>query len=155
MIKIIITTDIDGTIIPLEEITEDMYGNIIILDHTLYHLLMLEELYKCRSRVIYSDNILVDTPSLIYSTDIDKLLRDYYRYCSDVDFMVLGGKELFEIMLERDETCEINLKILNKEVEGEEQLDINAIINNVKNTGCTMDVLDDGTEVYTIEREKQ
>ena len=155
MIKIIITTDIDGTIIPLEEITEDMYGNIIILDHTLYHLLMLEELYKCRSRVIYSDNILVDTPSLIYSTDIDKLLRDYYRYCSDVDFMVLGGKELFEIMLERDETCEINLKILNKEVEGEEQLDINAIINNVKNTRCTMDVLDDGTEVYTIEREKQ
>ena len=155
MIKIIITTDIDGTIIPLEEITEDMYGNIIILDHTLYHLLMLEELFKCRSRVIYSDNILVDTPSLIYSTDIDKLLRDYYRYCSDVDFMVLGGKELFEIMLERDETCEINLKILNKEVKGEEQLDINAIINNVKNTRCTMDVLDDGTEVYTIEREKQ
>lgn len=155
MIKIIITTDIDGTIIPLEEITEDMYGNIIILDHTLYNLLMSEELFKCRSRVIYSDNILVDTPSLIYSTDIDKLLRDYYRYCSDVDFMVLGGKELFEVMLERDETCEINLKILNKEVEGEEQLDVNAIINSVKNTKCTMDVLDDGTEVYTIEREKQ
>lgn len=155
MIKIIITTDIDGTIIPLEEITEDMYGNIIILDHTLYHLLMLEELFKCRSRVIYSDNILVDTPSLIYSTDIDKLLRDYYRYCSDVDFMVLGGKELFEIMFERDETYEINLKILNKEVEGEEQLDVNAIINSAKNTKCTMDVLDDGTEVYTIEREKQ
>ena len=152
MIKIIITTDIDGTIIPLEEITEDMYGNIIILDHTLYSLLMLEELSKCRSRVIYSDNILVDTPSLIYSTDIDKLLRDYYRYCSDVDFMVLGGKELFEVMLERDETCEINLKILNKEVEGEEQLDVNAIINNVKNTRCTMDVLDDGSEMYTIER---
>lgn len=155
MIKIIITTDIDGTIIPLEEITEDMYGNIIILDHTLYNLLMLEELFKCRSRVIYSDNILVDTPSLIYSTDIDKLLRDYYRYCSDVDFMVLGGKELFEVMFERNETYEINLKILNKEVEGEEQLDVNAIINNVKNTKCTMDVLDDGTEVYTIEREKQ
>ena len=155
MIKIIITTDIDGTIIPLEEITEDMYGNIIILDHTLYHLLMLEELYKCRSRVIYSDNILVDTPSLIYSTDIDKLLRDYYRYCSDVDFMVLGGKELSEIMFKRDETYEINLKILNKEVEGEEQLDVNAIINSAKNTKCTMDVLDDGTEVYTIEREKQ
>jgi dihydrofolate reductase len=155
MIKIIITTDIDGTIIPLEEITEDMYGNIIILDHTLYNLLMLEELSKCRSRVIYSDNILVDTPSLIYSTDIDKLLRDYYRYCSDVDFMVLGGKELFEAMLERDETCEINLKILNKEVEGEEQLDVNAIINSSKNTKYTMDVLDDGTEVYTIEREKQ
>lgn len=155
MIKIIITTDIDGTVIPLEEITEDMYGNIIILDHTLYNLLMSEELFKCRSRVIYSDNILVDTPSLIYSTDIDKLLRDYYRYCSDVDFMVLGGKELFEVMLERDETCEINLKILNKEVEGEEQLDVNAIINSAKNTKCTMDVLDDGTEVYTIEREKQ
>jgi dihydrofolate reductase len=155
MIKIIITTDIDGTIIPLEEITEDMYGNIIILDHTLYNLLMLEELSKCRSRVIYSDNILVDTPSLIYSTDIDKLLRDYYRYCSDVDFMVLGGKELFEVMLERDETCEINLKILNKEVEGEEQLDTNVIINSAKNTKYTMDVLDDGTEVYTIEREKQ
>ena len=155
MIKIIITTDINGTIIPLEEITEDMYGNIIILDHTLYHLLMLEELFKCRSRVIYSDNILVDTPSLIYSTDIDKLLRDYYRYCSDVDFMVLGGKELFEILFERDETYEINLKILNKEVEGEEQLDVNAIINNAKNTRYTMDVLDDGTEVYTIEREKQ
>jgi dihydrofolate reductase len=155
MIKIIITTDIDGTIIPLEEITEDMYGNIIILDHTLYNLLMLEELSKCRSRVIYSDNILVDTPSLIYSTDIDKLLRDYYRYCSDVDFMVLGGKELFEAMLERDETCEINLKILNKEVECEEQLDVNAIINSAKNTKYTMDVLDDGTEVYTIEREKQ
>lgn len=155
MIKIIITTDINGTIIPLEEITEDMYGNIIILDHTLYHLLMLEELFKCRSRVIYSDNILVDTPSLIYSTDIDKLLRDYYRYCSDVDFMVLGGKELFEIMFERDETYEINLKILNKEVEGEEQLDVNVIINNAKNTRYTMDVLDDGTEVYTIEREKQ
>ena len=155
MIKIIITTDINGTIIPLEEITEDMYGNIIILDHTLYHLLMLEELFKCRSRVIYSDNILVDTPSLIYSTDIDKLLRDYYRYCSDVDFMVLGGKELFEIMFERDETYEINLKILNKEVEGEEQLDVKAIINNAKNTRYTMDVLDDGTEVYTIEREKQ
>ena len=152
MIKIIITTDIDGTIIPLEEITEDMYGNIIILDHTLYSLLMLEELSKCRSRVIYSDNILVDTPSLIYSTDIDKLLRDYYRYCSDVDFMVLGGKELFEVMLERDETCEINLKILNKEVEDKEQLDVNAIINNVKNTRCTMDVLDDGSEMYTIER---
>lgn len=152
MIKIIITTDIDGTIIPLEEITEDMYGNIIILDHTLYNLLMLEELFKCRSRVIYSDNILVDTPSLIYSTDIDKLLRDYYRYCSDVDFMVLGGKELFEVMFERDETYEINLKILNKEVEGEEQLDVNAIINNVKNTRCTMDVLDDGSEMYTIER---
>jgi hypothetical protein len=155
MIKIIITTDINGTIIPLEEITEDMYGNIIILDHTLYNLLMLEELSKCRSRVIYSDNILVDTPSLIYSTDIDKLLRDYYRYCSDVDFMVLGGKELFEVMLERDENCEINLKILNKEVEGEEQLDVNVIINSAKNTKYTMDVLDDGTEVYTIEREKQ
>lgn len=152
MIKIIITTDIDGTIIPLEGITEDMYGNIIILDHTLYNLLMLEEVSKCRSRVIYSDNILVNTPSLIYSTDIDKLLRDYYRYCSDVDFMVLGGKELFEVMFERDETYEINLKILNKEVEGEEQLDVNAIINNVKNTRCTMDVLDDGSEMYTIER---
>ena len=155
MIKIIITTDINGTIVPLEEVTEDMYGNIIILDHTLYNLLMLEDLSKCRSRVIYSDNILVDTPSLIYSTDIDKLLRDYYRYCSDVDFMVLGGKELFEVMFERDETYEINLKILNKEVEGEEQLDVNTIINNVKNTRYTMDVLDDGTEVYTIEREKQ
>lgn len=152
MIKIIITTDINGTIIPLEEITEDMYGNIIILDHTLYNLLMLEELSKCRSRVIYSDNILVDTPSLIYSTDIDKLLRDYYRYCSDVDFMVLGGKELFEVMFERDETYEINLKILNKEVEGEEQLDVNTIINNVKNTRYTMDILDDGSEMYTIER---
>ena len=152
MIKIIITTDINGTIIPLEEITEDMYGNIIILDHTLYNLLMLEELSKCRSRVIYSDNILVDTPSLIYSTDIDKLLRDYHRYCSDVDFMVLGGKELFEVMFERDETYEINLKILNKEVEGEEQLDVNTIINNVKNTRYTMDVLDDGSEMYTIER---
>lgn len=152
MIKIIITTDINGTIVPLEEITEDMYGNIIILDHTLYNLLMLEDLSKCKSRVIYSDNILVDTPSLIYSTDIDKLLRDYYRYCSDVDFMVLGGKELFEVMFERDETYEINLKILNKEVEGEEQLDVNAIINNVKNTKYTMDVLDDGSEMYTIER---
>ena len=69
--------------------------------------------------------------------------------------MVLGGKELFEVMLERDETCEINLKILNKEVEGEEQLDVNVIINSTKNTKYTMDVLDDGTEVYTIEREKQ
>ena len=58
-------------------------------------------------------------------------------------------------MLERDETYEINLKILNKEVEGEEQLDVNAIINSAKNTKCTMDVLDDGTEMYTIEREKQ
>lgn len=154
MIKIIITTDINGVIVPLEEITEDMYGNIIMIDHTLYHLLITEEIFNCRSRVIYSDNVLVDSPSLIYSTDIDKLLRDYYRYCSDVDFMVLGGKTVFEAMFERNEDCEIILKVLNEEIGGEEQLDINVILNDERNNRYTMDVLDDGSEMYTIERNR-
>ena len=155
MIKIIITTDINGFLVPLENPIKEMEGNIVAFDPTLYSLLIEYEDFKCRNIVLYSDDVLVPTPRFIYSTNLDKLLRDYYRYCSEVDFIVLGGKRLFDDILERNETCEITLTILNRSVESEEQLDINSIINNEKNKTSTMDVLEDGTEVYTISRKKQ